>query len=147
MIFGEKIFYEDPILGRLNTTIRSIDPQKKRSWMGFKKLPTPEDSTFFAFEGDINGPFKKQVEKAHQIIELIDSTKVIMDTELKKTQRNYSKIENWQEYFHLTTLLSLYGEDNSFEITFGPPEVDYLEYSVGCSWINDEIIEVKAYGI
>lgn len=141
-IFGERIYFEDPILGELETTIRSEDPLKNRSWIGWQDLPNVNDGTFFALEGNINGPSSEQLKAVHCIIKELDSIKELIDIELKRTEKEYSKIENWKEDFYLGSVGPYDTTKQKFEISFSLQEDDSIY--IGCIWAKGKITEVEA---
>ena len=142
LLFGKKAYINDPIIGTLDTRIKSKNPSIGYTWTSEHLLPNQKNKTVFILEGNVNGPTKKQLESAYKIVNELESIVEKIDSELAKTEATYSKLNDWNNSFYFAALTSCEERTNEFEINFEPVDPEDTRY-VGCIWSNGRITEVE----
>lgn len=142
LLFGKKTFIEDPILGTLETRIKSDNPSFEQTWTSEHLIPNQKSKTVFILEGNVKGPTKGQLDAAHRIIDELGTIVKLLNKEVQKSPELKSKLDNWIEEFYLAAVTPWEERTNKFELCFEPVNQDDTRY-LGCFWQNGTISEVE----
>ena len=138
-ILGNKIIFKDPIMGQFYTRGIFYDKKEKvYTWESNEVIINQTNSTQFLLEGNIETPFKKEIESIHLIIN--DLSKITNEISLqskKDTISDFSKTTT--EKYYLVYVFTT--NDNGFELNFCEIEDELKEIYV--FWKNGNIEEVK----
>ncbi|MGD1846229.1 MAG: hypothetical protein ACFB10_12650, partial [Salibacteraceae bacterium] len=114
LLFGRKIYFNDPVLGKFSTRVKSDNPSINRTWYSAKRIGNYPEDTLFILEGNSRGPNKMELESVRKLMAELPQVMNQVDKDLSQ-KANYNKFKDWKSSLYLSAVNPY---EKGFEVQF-----------------------------
>jgi len=140
IFLGKKISFIDDKIGTLTTRVKNVKASKEYSWSGKSLLPNQSRDTTLILEGNVNGPYRSQLNLVYQILDELELIKEVVFDKFKLSNNDDIEVEDWKSKWYLDFLCPIDVMKSEFHLIFEPYDLEDVRV-ISMTWINGKCID------